>query len=301
MSEFRPPAVVRADAELTLALRAGDEGAVRELCRRYGGLVFTITGGNDAIVQGGEFATPADAAVHTFLQAWRNSEAFEPGRSFGQWLGSLACRVRGVAPGGSGDADLVDRLLADPASWQSPPDDFEDRVVAAVLSEATMDPSSLYTVDDLRAAQTAASSSRSFRNVALGAAGAGLVLVVGILLLSAIGGTGTTDSSTIDLRPTGRVIDVSGSIEVQSVDAGLRIVVDAPSLPDPGAGQWYEGRVVLADGSTITAGTFTEGSGVELTAAASAEESDGFLIVLTGTGSDGTFADRDVVLRAPLP
>src|SRR6478609_5776189 len=37
MFEFRPPAVVQADAALTLALRNGDEAAVRELFERYGG------------------------------------------------------------------------------------------------------------------------------------------------------------------------------------------------------------------------------------------------------------------------
>lgn len=289
MSEFRPPAVVRADAELTLAFRAGDEDAVRELCRRYGGLVFTLAGGR------------ADAAVHTFLQAWRNSEAFEPGRSFGEWLGSLASRVHRGGAGEPGDADLVDRLLADPTAWESPPDDLADRVVAAVISEATVDPSNLYTAADLRAAQAAASSSRSFRNLALGAAGAGFVLVVGVLILSAIGGSGDTASTTIELRPTGRVLDVSGSIDVEAVAAGLHIVVDAPSLPDPGAGQWYEGRVVLADGSTVTAGTFTEGIDVALTAAVSVADGEQFVVVLAGTASDGTFSDRDVVLRAPLP
>jgi hypothetical protein len=288
--------MVRADAELTLAFRTGDEDAVRELCRRYGGLVFTVE------ADGPGAGDRADPAVHTFLQAWRNSEAFEPGRSFGEWLGSLACRLRrGGGASEPGDADLVDRLLADPATWKSPPDDLADRVVAAVLSEATVDPSHLYTADDLRAAQAAASSSRSFRTVAPGAAGAGFVLVVGVLILSAIGGSGDTGSRTIELRPTGRVLDVSGSIEVESVPAGLQIVVEAPSLPDPGAGQWYEARVVLDDGSTVTAGTFTEGSDVALTAAVSGADSDQFVIVLTGSGSDGTFSERDVVLRAPLP
>ena len=229
------------------------------------------------------------------------SEAFEPGRSFGEWLGSLACRVRGLDTSAPGDAELVDDLLADPAAWESPPDALADRVVAAVLSEATVDPSELYTADDLRAAQAAAGSSRSSRNAAIGAVGAGLVLLVGLLVFSALGGSSGTVSSTVELRPTGRVPDVSGSIEVEPVPAGLRIVVDAPSLPDPGAGQWYEGRVVLDDGSTVTAGSFTDGGDVVLTSAVNADEGAQFLIVLAGTGSEGSFADRDVVLGAALP
>ncbi len=301
MSEFRPPAVVRADAELTVAFRTGDERAVRELFERCGALVFTIA---ERLTDAADAAD--EVTTHTFLQAWRNSEAFEPGRAFAPWLASLAARVATARSGHSldvagADPAVVDELLADPSGLDSPPVGLDDRIVAAVLSEATIAPSDLYTADDLRAAQAAARSSRSLRTVAFGAAGAGLVLVAGILLLSAIGGTSEGGSTTIELRPTGRVLDVSGSIDVVSVAAGLQVVVDAPSLPDPGTGQWYEGLVLLDDGSTVGAGTFTGGSDVTLTAAVSLDDTDQFVIVLAGVDVDGAFTDRDVVLRAPLP
>ena len=45
MFEFRPPAVVQADADLTVAFRRGDEDAVRELFDRYGGFVHAISVG----------------------------------------------------------------------------------------------------------------------------------------------------------------------------------------------------------------------------------------------------------------
>ena len=255
MSEFRPPAVVRADAD-TLAFRAADDDAIRALSRRYGGLVFTITGGNDAIVQGGEFATPADAAVHTFLQAWSNAEVFEPGRSFGPWLGSLAAECAAshragratrisstgcwpTRPRGSRHP-TISPTVSWPPSWPKPP----------WIRRASTPPTTC-----VRRRPRRVRHGRSAMFV-LGAAGAGLVLVVGILLLSAIGGTGTR-LATIELRPTGRLTDVSGSIEVQSVEAGVRIVLDAPSLPDLGTGV-VRGSCGARRRLDAHAGTFTE-------------------------------------------
>ena len=50
----------------------------------------------------------ADLTVHTFLQAWRNAEVFEPGREFGPWLANLAVRVVGAKDSGVG-ADATQR------------------------------------------------------------------------------------------------------------------------------------------------------------------------------------------------
>jgi DNA-directed RNA polymerase specialized sigma24 family protein len=302
MYDFRPPAVVQADTELALALRAGDEDAVRQLFDRYGPLVYTV---GERLCDGDR---APDITVHTFLQAWRNSEAFEPGRSFGPWLATLA---RQVALHGAGTeradeaADTVDRLLADPGGWCEPPADLGERVVAAVISEAHLDPAEIYTSSDLLAAQEAASRhGGGVRSLIVGAVGALIFLLLGIFVLSALGGSDDTDATTIELRPTGRLVDAQGSIDVADTAAGLVITVDAVTLGDQPPGSLYAAWVVLDDGTVVSAGTFRNGVDVQLVAAVGPGDGEQFVIALavaTTNGSGAGFDDADVILRAPLP
>ena len=88
MEQFRPVHVVQEDAELALALREGDEAAVRTLYERFGGLVFTVANRMLKDRQRAEEVTQ-----HVFLQAWRNAEQFEPGRDFAPWLATIARRA----------------------------------------------------------------------------------------------------------------------------------------------------------------------------------------------------------------
>lgn len=88
MEQFRPAEVVDEDRALALALQAGDDAAVRELYARYGGLVFTV-----AVRMLGDRQRAEDVTQHTFLQAWRNADRFEPGRDFAPWLATIARRA----------------------------------------------------------------------------------------------------------------------------------------------------------------------------------------------------------------
>ncbi|MGK0275778.1 MAG: RNA polymerase sigma factor (sigma-70 family) [Ilumatobacter sp.] len=88
MEQFRPVHVVQEDAELALALREGDEAAVRTLYERFGGLVFTVA---NRILKDRQRAE--EVTQHVFLQAWRNAEQFEPGRDFAPWLATIARRA----------------------------------------------------------------------------------------------------------------------------------------------------------------------------------------------------------------
>jgi DNA-directed RNA polymerase specialized sigma24 family protein len=305
MYEFRPPAVVQADTELAIALRAGDEDAVRQLFDRYGPLVYTV---GERLCDGDR---AADITVHTFLQAWRNSEAFEPGRSFGPWLATVArqAALHGAEHTGAERADddavTVDRLLADPGGWSEPPADLGERVVAAVISEAHLDPVEIYTSSDLVAAQEAASRrGGGIRSLIVGAVGALIFLLLGIFVLSALGGSDVTDTTTIELRPTGRLVDAEGSIDVADTAAGLAITVDAAALAEQPPGSLYAAWVVLNDGTVVSAGTFRNGVDAQLVAAVGPGDAEQFLIALATPITDGAaggFDDRDVILRAPLP
>lgn len=88
VSEFRPAHVIEADTALADALRAGEEAAVRELVDRYGGLVFTVA---NRVLD--DPARAEDVAQHTFVQAWRHADSFEPGRDFAPWLATIARRA----------------------------------------------------------------------------------------------------------------------------------------------------------------------------------------------------------------
>ena len=85
--DFRPPSVIAADTDLAVALRSGDDAAVRELYDRYGGLVHTV-----ALRIVGERGLAEEATQQTFLQAWRNSDRFDVGRDFAPWLATIARR-----------------------------------------------------------------------------------------------------------------------------------------------------------------------------------------------------------------
>ena len=88
MHEFRPPHVVDEDSRLALALRAGDEAAVRTLYARYGRLVNAV-----AYRVLGDRQRAEEATQQTFLQAWRRADVFEPGRDFAPWLATIARRA----------------------------------------------------------------------------------------------------------------------------------------------------------------------------------------------------------------
>ncbi len=104
---------------------------------------------------------------------------------------------------------------------------------------------------------------------------------------------------TVDLVPTGALLDVEGGeITVTERDAGIEIELEAFTLPRRAGGLFYEGRVVLADGAEISAGTFAEGDGVTLWAGVALRDAVAFRIVLGDTESA---AVDDVVLKADLP
>jgi RNA polymerase sigma-70 factor (ECF subfamily) len=85
--EFRPAHVIAEDRALAEALQRGEEDAVRTIYARYASLVFTVA---MRILHDRQLAE--DVVQHTFLQAWRAADRFEPGRDFAPWLATIARR-----------------------------------------------------------------------------------------------------------------------------------------------------------------------------------------------------------------
>lgn len=88
MEQFRPAHVIADDTALAHAFRDGEDAAIRTLYARFGGLVFTV-----ALRVVGDRQRAEDVTQHTFLQAWRNADQFEPGRDFAPWLATIARRA----------------------------------------------------------------------------------------------------------------------------------------------------------------------------------------------------------------
>ena len=135
-------------------------------------------------------------------------------------------------------------------------------MVAAVIAEAHVDPAEIYTAADLEAAHGGLVAARAPPSVRWCSAwsAAWRSLLGGIFALERAGGlVRHRESTTIDLRPTGRIVDVEGTIVVEPLDAGLSIELESSPLPDVGGGGSYLAVVVLDDGTIVPAGSFLGG------------------------------------------
>ena len=133
MEQFRPAHIVQEDADLAVALRAGDEAAVGALYERFGGLAFTVA---NRMLKDRHRAE--EITQHVFLQAWRNAEQFEPGRDFSPWLATIARRAA---------IDVLRREERRPAGSLDVADPFDSALVTLPAS-----PEHIETVWSVRAA-----------------------------------------------------------------------------------------------------------------------------------------------------
>ena len=76
------------DAGHAARFASGDPDAVRVLYQTYGRLVYTV-----AYKVLGDNGLAEDAAQQTFVQAWRAASSYDPSRSLGAWLTTIARRV----------------------------------------------------------------------------------------------------------------------------------------------------------------------------------------------------------------
>ena len=144
--------------------------------------------------------------------------------------------------------DEIAELLADPTMWDEPPADLGDRIVAAVRADTPGSPAvDVPTVPTLPTTPTDEAASpdeheqiadvvpisrfRRLRPALIGAAAAVIMLIGGVVVLSAISGSpDETELFSSELTSTGRIPDVSGEVTVSSTRSGLKIELDA-ALP----------------------------------------------------------------------
>ncbi|MEM8620987.1 MAG: hypothetical protein AAGF73_14815 [Actinomycetota bacterium] len=290
MHEFRPPAVVEADAELLRAIRRGDADAVAGLVQRQGRFVHALA----TAVAGADRVQPGRADVltrHVFVQAWRNAEAAEPGRAFRPWLAQLTLRVaahEGLQAAPVSIDQLSDDAVADlvgpEAEWPPLPTGLADDVVAAVLAESFVAPLAR---DDIAASDT----ERPWLRAALvGALGTLLFLLVGTIVLSVLGGNDAGDQRTVELQPTGLVEGADGEVTVIDTIDDLRFEYDAALLERRSDGSFYEAWVTTGAGELIPLGSFNGGDDVVLTGAVQSLDASALTIGLATASavSDGS-------------
>jgi hypothetical protein len=190
------------------------------------------------------------------------------------------------------DGPELDALLADPGAWIRADDKLADRVIAVVTAEAPAAPEP----DAAKPSFVA----RNLRPVFLGLAGAVAVLFVAIVALSAASGTPEESAFSVELIPTGLIVEVQGGeITVTDFDAGLEIELDAVTLPRRSGDQFYEGVLVLIDGNELSVGTFSEGFEVTLWGGIAIDRVEVFRVVLREVGVE--LSGNDVVLKADFP
>lgn len=201
-------------------------------------------------------------------------------------------------PNDDADLDGIDdefaALLADPSMWGQPGPDLEDRITAAIASESVLNEptTNVRSLDSARRGW--------IRPALLGAAAAVVFLFGGIVTLSALSGVEDRDTFSSELISTGALANVSGDVDIAVFDSGLRIDLDAPTLPRRDNGKFYEGWLKTFDGNLIPVGTFHEGDDVILWAGVGLDEVEAFTITLeesAGGQDPGQGSSGEVVLR----
>jgi RNA polymerase sigma factor (sigma-70 family) len=76
------------EAELAVRFAAGEADCVRDVYRTYGGLVYSV-----AYRVLGDATLAEDATQLAFVQAWQHARDFDPSRSLGPWLATIASRT----------------------------------------------------------------------------------------------------------------------------------------------------------------------------------------------------------------
>ncbi len=74
--------------DLVRGLQNGDEDAVREIYRQYGGAITTVA---KSIVHSPQLVE--EVVQQTFLKAWRSAQSFDATREFAPWLYTIARRT----------------------------------------------------------------------------------------------------------------------------------------------------------------------------------------------------------------
>jgi len=153
-------------------------------------------------------------------------------------------------------------LLADPSVWAEPDAALEDRVVAAITTEASQRPGR-----PVASRPRSRSRTKGWTLAVVGVAAAALIAVAVTFSLRS---TGTTSEQlSMGLTATELAPGAKGDATLTKTVSGWRIELDATGLPRLDNGQFYEAWLRNAANVLVPIGTFNEGQNVTLWAGVS--------------------------------
>jgi hypothetical protein len=169
---------------------------------------------------------------------------------------------RSLDPADQEQLEDLRALLADPAVWAEPDAALEDRVVAAITTQASQRPGR-----PVASRPRSRSRSRGWAVAVLGVAAAALVAVAVTFGLRDSGSTASQFAMALtatDLAPGAR-----GDATLTKTTSGWRIELDASGLPRLDSGRFYQAWLRNGAGVLVPIGTFNEGQKVTLWAGVS--------------------------------
>ncbi len=191
-------------------------------------------------------------------------------------------------PDDAAELEELKALLADPSVWAEPDPSLEDRVIAAITSEAAQHPAGRPVGSRPQASAPSSRSARSHRGrwaAVLGVAAAAIIAVAVSLALRSTG----TSAQHFSMALTGdQVAGASGEANLTKTQSGWRIELDATGLPRLDNGQFYEAWLKNAAGVLVPIGTFNEGQDVTLWAGVSPVDFP--TLTVTSEAADGNQA-----------
>jgi hypothetical protein len=165
------------------------------------------------------------------------------------------------------DLDDLRDLLADPAMWAEPDRSLEDRIVAAITSEATGG-GSVQSVPQPSGAtkrRDRMASGARHRRLIYGVVGAAAAVGVAIALTVGLATGGrNAQRYAAALSPTGLTPGASGSATLTRTTSGWRIELHISGLPRLDNGRYYEAWMKNPGGVLVPIGTFNQGPAVTL-------------------------------------
>ena len=155
----------------------------------------------------------------------------------------------GLPSGERADLDGLRELLADPALWIQPDPSLEDRIVGAIASARSVEPTVLH-------------RRHWVRNTLLGVAAA-LVLVVGV-----VSGLRQSSSAPVtfaaELHGTPLAASASASATLTKTVSGWQVTFRGAGLPRRAGGLFYQAWLTNSAGVSVPIGTFNEPADVTL-------------------------------------
>ena len=183
-------------------------------------------------------------------------------------------------------------LLADPSVWAEPDATLEDRVVAAITTEAAQRPG-----------RPLGSRPRSGpRRRWMAVVGVAAAALIAVAVSFALRSSGTSaEHFAIALKPTELMPGAVGHAELVKTDSGWRIELDATGLPRLDGGRFYQAWLRNADGVLVPIGTFNEGDKVTLWAGVSPKEYPTLTVTQEAADGDQGSSGQRVLVGAIAP